>query len=77
VDDDPRKIGRRMNGIPVWGPIAKLSVFLEDKAIDEIVITTSHLSAESKRAITEVCGNSQIRLRRATLESTTAADYAP
>jgi UDP-GlcNAc:undecaprenyl-phosphate GlcNAc-1-phosphate transferase len=77
VDDDPRKIGRRMNGIPVWGPIAKLTVFLEEKAIDEVVITTSHLSAESKRAITEACGNSQIRIRRATLESTTAADYAP
>jgi UDP-GlcNAc:undecaprenyl-phosphate GlcNAc-1-phosphate transferase len=77
VDDDPRKIGRRMNGIPVWGPIANLTAFLEDKAIDEVVITTSHLSAESKRAITEACGNTQIRIRRATLESTTAADYTP
>jgi FlaA1/EpsC-like NDP-sugar epimerase len=77
VDDDPRKIGRRMNGIPVWGPIAKLTILLEDKAIDEIVITTSHLSAESRRAITEACGDGQIRIRRATLESTTAADYTP
>ena len=57
--------------------IAKLTVFLEENVIDEVVITTSHLSPVSKRAITVACGNSQIRIRRATLESTTAADYTP
>ena len=73
VDDDPRKIGRRMNGIPVWGPIARLPDLLGENAIDEVVITTQ-LSAESKHAITEACGTSNVAIRRATLESMTGSD---
>ena len=77
VDDDPRKIGRRMNGVPVWGPIAKLSTFLEEETIDEVVITTRNLNAESRRTITEACGTSHVAIRRATLEPVTGADYSP
>ncbi len=74
VDDDPRKIGRRMNGVPVWGPIAKLPAFLEEKGINEVVITTRNLTAESRRAITLACDTSHVAIRRATLEPVNEVD---
>src|SRR5262249_24713306 len=74
VDDDPRKIGRRMNGIPVWGPIANLPAFLLKSQVNEVVITTANLSPESSRAITEACRLSQVSVRRASLESMTGSD---
>jgi UDP-GlcNAc:undecaprenyl-phosphate GlcNAc-1-phosphate transferase len=74
VDDDPRKIGRRMNGIPVWGPIANLPAFLEKSAVNEVVITTPNLSPESKRAITDACRTSNVSIRRASLEAMAVSD---
>ncbi len=74
VDDDPRKIGRRMNGIPVWGPIANLPAFLENNTVNEVVITIPNLDPESRRVITEACRTSHVSIRRASLESMAGSD---
>ncbi|MDR0450018.1 MAG: polysaccharide biosynthesis protein, partial [Treponema sp.] len=38
LDDDPEKIGRRIDGVPVLGPIRDVARLLRMKAADEAVI---------------------------------------
>lgn len=46
IDDNPSRIGRKLMGVPVYGPIEKLTELAETKQIDEVYLTLSGNSAQ-------------------------------
>ncbi|MDR0998476.1 MAG: polysaccharide biosynthesis protein [Treponema sp.] len=51
LDDDPEKIGRRIDGIPVLGPIRDVARLLRMKAADEAIIAIPGASREYLKEI--------------------------
>ena len=49
IDDDPTKIGATIHGVPIFGPIEKLSMF--KIAYDEIIICIPSATSEQMRRI--------------------------
>ena len=46
LDDDPEKIGRKIDGIPVLGPIRDVARLLRMKGADEAIIAMPSASRE-------------------------------
>ncbi len=63
VDDDPQKRGRMIHGVRVWGPATELEALVDDKHIDELVVTTK-LPEERMTLIAKKCGVAGIQLRK-------------
>ena len=55
VDDDPRKIGQSVLGVPVRGGVDDIPALADRFAIDQIIIAIPSLSGERKSAIIEEC----------------------
>ena len=53
LDDDPAKIGQRLDGIPVLGPIEQVVSLVEKTPADEALIAIPSASRESLRALYE------------------------
>ena len=68
LDDDPRKIGRVLNGISVEGPISRLEEIIHRYKADEVVIASSRLVEERQRHIRSICEGLGLAVRRALLE---------
>ena len=63
LDDDSRKIGRTLHGVPVVGPIVKLSAVVEKYGVDEVLIAISAASGAQIRRIVELCEQAAIPFR--------------
>ena len=57
IDDDPTKIGATIHGVPIFGPIEKLSMF--KIAYDEIIICIPSATSEQMRRIISICKSSE------------------
>ncbi|MDR2619212.1 MAG: polysaccharide biosynthesis protein [Treponema sp.] len=57
LDDDPEKIGRRMNGIPVLGPIRDVARLLRLHPADEAIIAIPSASKEYLKDIYQILKN--------------------
>ena len=55
VDDDPRKIGQSVLGVPVRGSVGDIPALADRYAIDQIIIAIPSLPGERKSAIIEEC----------------------
>jgi FlaA1/EpsC-like NDP-sugar epimerase len=55
VDDDPRKRGAYINGVPVLGAIADLGRVVGEIEADEIIVATPSASGDEMREIIERC----------------------
>ncbi len=55
VDDDPRKKGQSVLGVPVRGNIDDIPTLADRYAIDQIIIAIPSLSGERKSAVIEEC----------------------
>ena len=51
LDDDPQKIGRRLNGIPVLGPLDAVTELLKTTPADEAIIAIPGATREQLRRI--------------------------
>jgi FlaA1/EpsC-like NDP-sugar epimerase len=51
LDDDPRKIGRRLSGIPVLGPLDAVTELLKTTPADEAIIAIPEATREQLRRI--------------------------
>jgi FlaA1/EpsC-like NDP-sugar epimerase len=60
IDDDLKKQGRSIHGVPVLGVIEKLPEIVEEKRIEEILIAIPSASGEQMRKIVEVCKNCDV-----------------
>jgi FlaA1/EpsC-like NDP-sugar epimerase len=55
VDDDPAKIGRRINGLDVSGPIANIAEIARLHDVDQVVITIASVSRADMQQIVAQC----------------------
>ncbi len=62
VDDDPKKIGKMINGAPILAA-KKLSVLLQDFNIQEVIISVIDLPFERKNDIVDECLKYHVKVR--------------
>ncbi len=63
VDDDPRKRGIRIHGVPVLGGIGDLAEVAETQNAEEVVIALPQPKREELRRIIEVCKGQKLTFR--------------
>jgi UDP-GlcNAc:undecaprenyl-phosphate GlcNAc-1-phosphate transferase len=63
LDDDPRILGKRVNGYPVLGTLDSLNGILEKQSISEVVLSTRNIPKEKLDRISKICVSHQIPLR--------------
>jgi FlaA1/EpsC-like NDP-sugar epimerase len=63
VDDDQRRVGRRIRGIPVLGRIEAAPHLATSLEVDEILMAIPSASAEEQRRAAEVCRASGVPVR--------------
>lgn len=63
VDDNPSKIGRKLYGVPILGPIQNIENFTQEYNIDEIIIAMPAVSGERKREIAELCSDTRAEVK--------------
>lgn len=64
VDDNPNKIGNRMNGILIVGPIEKISEFIEDLNIDEIILAIANYPIEKLNWLVNEVSKYKIKIKK-------------
>ena len=60
VDDDRKKQGRSIHGVPVLGSLQELAGLVEDKQIREILIAVPSATGDQMRRIVEACKSCRI-----------------
>jgi FlaA1/EpsC-like NDP-sugar epimerase len=60
VDDDLRKQGRSIHGVPILSPVEQLPTIVEDGKIDEVLIAIPSASGEQMRRIVDICKRSDV-----------------
>ncbi|MEN6617200.1 MAG: aminotransferase class V-fold PLP-dependent enzyme [Syntrophorhabdus sp.] len=55
IDDETSKIGRRTQGLPVFGPIIRLSEIVKKKEIDEVIIAIPSAPQQTIANIQAIC----------------------
>jgi UDP-GlcNAc:undecaprenyl-phosphate GlcNAc-1-phosphate transferase len=68
VDDDPLKKGKVINGLQVYDANGLLGDICQDKAIQEILISSRKISPEALERVRDVCRDSDIMLKRAQMK---------
>ncbi len=60
IDDDPKKHGRSIHGIPVLGSLNELARIVEDEEVKEILIAIPSATGDQIRRIVDICKTCQI-----------------
>jgi UDP-GlcNAc:undecaprenyl-phosphate GlcNAc-1-phosphate transferase len=68
VDDDPLKKGKVINGLQVYDANGLLGDICQEKAIQEILISSRKISPEALERVRDVCRDSDIMLKRAQMK---------
>ncbi len=55
IDDDPLKIGKRINGIRVFGTVAKLPAILGRISVEEVIVAIPSASGKLMREVVQAC----------------------
>ena len=63
VDDDPKKLGMRIHGVPILGNMDGLSRLVKKHEIDEILIAISSAAGKEMRRIVERCKTTGVRFK--------------
>jgi FlaA1/EpsC-like NDP-sugar epimerase len=63
VDDDPSKLGLKIEGIPVIGTIEQLPELVSSFAIDEVLIAVPSASSKQMQRFVEVCDRAAVKFR--------------
>ena len=63
VDDDARKLGMRIHGVPILGNVDELSRLVKKYEVDEILIAISSASGKEMRRIIERCKETGIKFK--------------
>jgi len=60
LDDDVHKIGRHIRGLPIYGPLARLTEVVKAYDIDEVVIAMPSAPEQTLQNIRSICQSMQI-----------------
>jgi UDP-GlcNAc:undecaprenyl-phosphate/decaprenyl-phosphate GlcNAc-1-phosphate transferase len=64
VDDDPRKVGIRVHGLPVLGDFEALSALVRQGGVDRIVVSDATLATERLQDLRALCSRHRVALSR-------------
>ena len=67
IDDDPLKKDKVINGLKVYDSNGTLAALCDEWEIQEILISSSKITAETVRSLRAICRDSNIELKRAEL----------
>src|SRR5919206_189631 len=68
VDDDPRKKGRVLHGLRVFGGNGQLRRVCDEQRVEEVLISSTKITDERLREILRDCEEAQITLKRMRIE---------
>ncbi len=57
LDDDPKKIGMKTQGLPIFGPVIKLGEIAREQDIDEVIIAMPSAPEQTISNIQHICQN--------------------
>jgi perosamine synthetase len=60
LDDDPRKIGRKIQGLQVFGPIIKLPEIIQAQGINEVIIAIPSAPEQTIQNLGHMCQVAQV-----------------
>lgn len=63
LDDDPERIGMKVYGVPVKGPIARLPKIVKESDIEELILAIPSCPIERRREIIDLCNETGIHLQ--------------
>ncbi len=63
IDDDPRKRGIRIHGVPVIGEVSELAAVAEKQNAEEVIIALPQPTRDQLRRIMEVCKGQRLTFR--------------
>jgi FlaA1/EpsC-like NDP-sugar epimerase len=63
VDDDPRKLGMRLNGVPVLGDTLQLTRLVKDHCVEKVIIALPSANGKAVRAIVRRCKMANVRFK--------------
>ncbi len=63
LDDDPERIGRRLSGLPVLGPLGDLERILAQEPIEMVVIAVSKVESRLRAQIVQSCRRASVEIR--------------
>ena len=64
VDDDAEKINKRLNGIPIYGPICNMPDYIDKYNIKEVVIAISNIDRIRLSNIIEIISKRSVKIKR-------------
>ena len=63
VDDDPRKFGRALHGVPVVGRRADLPILVTRHGVDQVLLAIPSATSDVVRDVAAMCEEAQVTLR--------------
>jgi dTDP-4-amino-4,6-dideoxygalactose transaminase len=60
LDDDPRKIGNKTQGLQVYGPIIKFPEIIQDQKVDEVIIAIPSAPEQTIQNLSHMCQVAQV-----------------
>ena len=62
LDDAPEKRNKKIQGVPVFGPIDRMQELLQNTPVSEIILAITNLTPARRREILELCARTNCRL---------------
>ena len=63
VDDDPRKVGRRLHGIPVLGTKGQIAELAKSHRVDQVLLAIPTATSDVVREVVTLCERAEVGLR--------------
>jgi FlaA1/EpsC-like NDP-sugar epimerase len=63
LDDDRTKLGLKIEGIPVLGPVDRLPDIVTDYGVDEVLIAVPSATSKQMQGFVEVCERASVKFR--------------
>lgn len=64
LDDNVRKIGNRLLGIPIAGPIDMIKEFIDEYMIEEVIIAINNYPVKKMQALIQLVTDKNIRMKK-------------
>jgi len=74
LDDDEEKIGKQLNGIPIYGPISEAPSYIDRFQIKEVIIAIASLDTERLRDLIKVIEEKNVKIKRLPLMTEVSLD---
>lgn len=67
LDDDPKKMGSRLSGIKIDGPISNIKHFIEEYRIEEVIIAIANYPQGDLQKMINIINEKNVRIKRLTV----------